>query len=257
MAEKDEFTRRREARQRKAAKKRRKRLFFFTLFLIIAIGVTLSLTVLFPIKKVRSSGSKIYTEKEIVAAADIYGKNEFTVSSSKTETAIREKLPFVGSVTLERYLPDGILIKVKDASEYTCYASGGKYYSVSKDGYVLKEYQTAPDGLLTVTCSEVTCKTGRKIVIKSESEKELISTLLAALENKDIETQSIDVSSTVAVKATVCGRFKVNFGTTAYLDKKINHLSSMINNIGEERRGSIDLSMWTPTKTEGSFTAEQ
>lgn len=254
MPKKDEFQLRREARQKKLRKKRAKRTLIFILFLIVAVSVILCLTVLFPIKKVSASGSKLYSQKQIVNASNLKGKNVLTASEEKTEEILRNTLPYVDSVKFKRKLPDTIDVKVTDAAEYAYYTFKGKFYTVSKKGNVLEEKTAEPLNLLKINCSTVNCAVGEKVKIKSERERKAVNQILKALKAKEINVNAIDVTNSVAIKVRVEGRFDVNLGNKDNLNKKIAHLKGMITSIGDTRKGNIDLSMWSPEKSEGSFT---
>lgn len=255
MREKDEFERRREARQKTIRKRRNKRLLIVFFVLAVIIFVLLCLTVLFPVKEIKPSGSKMYSSEEIIKSSGMMGENLFMANEKEIEKKIRRKLPFVGEIKISRSLPGTLYIKVKDAVEYTYYQCSGKFYSVSEKGYVLKEYKKEPQGLIKIVCPDVKCKPGEKVVIGSKKDSETVNSIISSLKEKNIAINSIDVSDPVAIKVRVLDRFDVNFGTSSYLDKKIDHLNGMISQIGEGRKGAIDLSMWTPKKSEGSFFA--
>ncbi|MBQ7725630.1 MAG: hypothetical protein IJT66_00635, partial [Clostridia bacterium] len=63
----------------------------------------------------------------------------------------------------------------------------------------------------------------------------------------------IDLSDELAITVKVENRFVVNFGTSNYLENKIKHLASMVQAIDLKKTGTINLSMWTSSKTEGTF----
>ena len=67
----DEFLKKRAERQRKIRKRRLKLMLLLFVVAALCTGVVLSLTVLFPIKDITATGSKIYTEKEIVKYSGI------------------------------------------------------------------------------------------------------------------------------------------------------------------------------------------
>ena len=50
-------------------------------------------------------------------------------------------------------------------------------------------------------------------------------------------------------------KFVVKMGTDEFLEQKIAHLRSMIDSIGD-RKGEINLSMWTPNNSQGSFVED-
>ena len=88
----DEFLRKRKLRQRKIRRRRIITALVFFGILLIAVGVILSLTVLFPIEQIKVSGSEKYTADEVAPACGIKtGDNLFM--SSADEEELKEKLP--------------------------------------------------------------------------------------------------------------------------------------------------------------------
>lgn len=248
-----DVNKRRAARQKKARIRRLKIAFVF--FLIIAL-ITLAImcfTVFFPIKRINVSGSEIYSKSQIVKASKLTtDDNLWVVSQEKVENNIRTKLPYVDSVKLKRVLPDAIILTVTDAKEYAYYQSGENYYILSDSGYVLKEQAEAPENVFAIVTSGIDGAVGQKAVYKNASEAELVSTLIDTLQKKEINIDKIDVSNILQISLKVEGRFTVNLGTTDYTEEKIAHLSGMIDSI-PDRSGEINLSMWTPTNSQGSF----
>ncbi len=244
---------RRKERRRKI---RRRRLFISLIFFIIIAIITLAImcfTLFFPIKSIGAKGSKLYTSEQIVAASGIdVGDKLFAVSKKTVENSIRKSLPYVDAVTIKREFPDGIKLTVKDAEEYVCYNVDGKYYVVSKKGYVLSENGEKPENIFEIICGGVGCEIGAQVTFEDEEAQELIDTLTDAFSKQDISIDEIDITNTIQIKAKVENRFDVYFGTHENIDKKIAHLSGMIESIGD-RSGSIDLSMWTEKKSQGSF----
>ena len=51
-------------------------------------------------------------------------------------------------------------------------------------------------------------------------------------------------------------RFEVNLGSDENIKEKIDHLSGMVKEIGE-RKGSINLEMWSKTDSKGTFIEEK
>ena len=136
----DEFLQKRKARQKKA---RKRRLFISFIALIIALvitALTLCLTVFFPIAKINASGSKIYTDEQIIANSGIkLGDNIFTFNSGRAVDLLKAKLPFIEKVEFSRKLPDTLNIKVTDAKAHFCVLQNGEYFNVSKAGWVLEK----------------------------------------------------------------------------------------------------------------------
>ncbi len=252
MQDKD-VQKRRKARQKKARRRRLK--IFFIMFILIAIItlITMCFTTFFPIKRINVSGGKIYTKAEIIKASELTtNDNLFVVSQEKIEQKIRKKLPYVDSIKLKRNLPDALIITVDDAKEYSCFMVDNKYYIISQNGYVLKSQSEVPENVFEIVTSGVNCKIGNKIEYKNIAEQEMILKITTLLEKQNINIDKIDVSNILNINVMVENKFSVNFGNDEYLEQKIAHLSGMIESIGD-RTGDINLSMWTPEKSQGSF----
>ncbi len=253
----DEFLKKRAERQRKIRKRRLKAFFLIFTVLILCIGIVLSLTVLFPIKKISATGSKIYSEEQILKISGIsLEDNLFAVSEGKTEKILKANLPYIESVIFERNIPDNLKIKVKDAVEFACYNINGRYYKVSSSGWVLSKESEASTDILNINADKVKCKVGSQIVFENEETKPLIDSIILSLKENKIDTQLIDVTNDIKINLYVENRFNVDLGSPNYITEKINHLNGMIQGIPEEYKGKIDLSMWTNDNRKAPFRKE-
>lgn len=245
--------RRRKMRQKKARRRRLKICFVFFLLIALITLAIMCFTVFFPIKRISVSGSEIYTKSEIIKASGLTtDDNLFTVSQEKIEQKMRESLPYIDSVKLKRNLPDAVVLTVTDAKEYACFKVSDEYFIVSENGYVLCSKSEKPENVFEIIVSDVKCKSGKRAEYKNSAESELVETLISLLNKKEINIDKIDVSSILNIKLEVENRFTVNLGANEYLEQKISHLSGMIASIGD-RKGEINLSMWTPDNSKGSF----
>ncbi len=252
----DEFLRKRKERQKKIKKRRAKIILSLLLILIIAVGVVLSVTVLFPIKTIKAKGSKIYSSAQIESACEeLKGKNLIIASEEDTLPKLRSKLPYVSSVVFERSFPDTLNIQVTDAKEYACYEVSGKYYTVSNDGWVLNSYIEPPQNIILIICDKVKCKVGTKIEFTDkELDLESIKTqIIDSLSKNNISVNYLQIKSDGFVEAKVDGRFIVDFGQMADIDTKIKHLATMMEEIDKNATGKINLRMWNSQNKQGSF----
>ena len=248
---------RRVARQKQARK--RQLLTALIIFIIIAL-ITLAVmcfTTFFNIKHIATSGSEIYSKNEIYSAAGITkDDNLLTISEKEIENEIRKKLPYVDAVKIKRDFPDSILLTITDAKEYSYFTLGESNYILSEKGYILSEKTDVPQNVFELVTSGIEGNVGEKAVYKNQTEEQLISQLITALQQKNINIEKIDVTNTIQIKVFVDNRFEVVLGDSKYLTEKTAHLASMIDNISD-RKGKIDLSMWTPQKSQGSFIEEK
>ena len=248
----DEFTRKRKARQRKIRKRRIKIFIGFLVVALLITGAALSLTVLFPIDSITVTGSEKYTAEEILSAASIKkGDNLFTAKADAG--AMAKKLPYVQSVQTVRKLPGSLTLKVKDAAEYACYKADGKYFTVSRNQHVLNRCDEPPENMLLILAGNVSCKVGEDVQYGDNKAGGLIEQIEKSAEEYSLTLNRIDITDELAISVKTEGRFVVNFGTSNGLDGKFAHLASMIKNIDAQKTGTVNLSMWSSSNTEGTF----
>ncbi len=252
--EREEAIKRRQARKRKIRRRRIRTAFITFIILSLIVGVVLCFTVLFPIKNISASGSKLYTAEQLISSSGIKNEdNLLLVNEDKVLEKIRETLHFVDSIKIEKKLPDSLSIVATDAKEYACFKNENSYYTVSKSGYLLKSYEEIPDNTFLIVTDIEKAVLGEQIILKDSNSAELLKTMVNSLEKNGIPINYIDVSDNLNLEIKVCGRFIVNLGTHTNLEKKILHLSGMVDGIDKTKTGRINLSMWTSSKTEGSF----
>lgn len=253
----DEFVRKRKERQKKIRKRRLIISFFVFLIIAVLVSITLSLTVFFPIKNISISGSKVYDAELIEKESGIeIGDNLFSTSQKSTEKLLKSRLPYIDSITFERKLPGSLNIKVKDASEYACYLVKGKYYTVSKEGWVLNSSAKASENIFVIKGCKAVCKVGNQIEYPDEETSLLVEEMISVLNIEEIKINSIDITDKFALQLKVEDRFTVELGTSSNLSEKIKHLNAMIDEIPPEEKGKINLSMWSTANTKGTFVKE-
>lgn len=248
-----DVNKRRALRQKKARRRRLKTAFVFFIIIALITLAVMCFTVFFPIKRINVSGSEIYSKSQIIKASKLTtDDNLLVVSEEEIEKNIRKDLPYIDSIKLKRVLPDAVIITVTDAKEYAYHQSGSDYLILSDHGYVLKKQSEKPENVFEIITSGIDGDVGEMVTYKSADEEQLVVELITALSQKEINIDKIDVTNILQITLEVEGRFSVLLGNSEYLNEKIAHLSGMIANI-PDRKGDINLSMWTPDNSQGSF----
>lgn len=240
--------------KRKKKKKTRLRA-GFVVFLMLALAALLVIccTLFFPIKRISVSGSKMYTNAQIIKASGLTTDSKLLlVSEEKLQEKIRKTLPYVDSVKIKRSLPDAIILTVTDAVENACFKTSDGYLLVSKSGYVLSKCAEKPENVYEIITSGVSGEIGETVKYEKESEQTLVELLINELTKNNIKINSVDVVNLIEIQVSVEDKFEVLLGKNENIDKKAAHLASMIDEIGD-RKGSIDLSFWTPESRQGTF----
>lgn len=243
---------------RRKKRKKRRLITGFVIFMITALSVAavLSVTVLFPIKIVKATGSKLYTEKQIVKSSGISEDNNlFTLSAEAVTENLVRNLPYIDSVELKRELPDKITIVVNDATEYACFYADDVYYVISQGGRVINAYTEQPENTFLIDGCKAKCKVGKIIEFDDDKKKNLVFSIAENLDDKNVFINKINVSDDFNITLTVENRFNVILGNKTNLDKKIAQLATMIESMDKNATGKIDLSIWREDNRKGSFVA--
>ena len=248
----DEFTRKRKLRQRKIRRRRIKIFLFFLTVMLIAVLAVLSVTVFFPIEQITVSGSEKYTAEQILEAANIK-KGDNLLRAKADAGVLNKKLPYIEKVEISRRLPATLNIKVKDAAEYACFKADDKYYAVSENWHILNCYVEAPEGCLVIIADGAELKVGEDVQYKDNKSGGLIESIKELADKYNVKLDRIDVMDELDIKIKTEGRFIVEFGTSNSLENKFAHLEGMIKNIDQSKTGTVNLSMWSASNTEGSF----
>lgn len=244
--------------RKKKIRKRRFFIFIIVLFIggIVTLGVLLK-TKLFPIKKVAVDGSEIYSKQEIIKASGINSKTPImSITENSVKNNLQKRLPYIETVKIKRSFPDAVKLTVTDATEAFAFKSGNEAFIVSDSLRVLTKVKTINEKLISVSANDLTLKTGREVSFKNSEDKELFDLLYTYITEKKIKLNSIDLTDHVHITVFVEDRFEVNLGANENIREKIDHLGGMIKEIGE-RKGKINLEMWSKTDSKGTFIAEK
>ena len=137
-------------------RRRRNLLMAFLGFLVVGIGVVLSLTVLFKVETFRienmdgttPANTGIYTEDAILGALGVpVGENMFQFSAAQKEKSMVISLPYLERVEIRRRLPSTLVIRVEPAVETWCAQSDSGWLTLSDGLKIMAISETQPEGL--------------------------------------------------------------------------------------------------------------
>lgn len=248
-------------KKRKANKRRRKKKVALIIFVIFAIAIFagLSLTVFFPVKSIKATGSEYYESTELINCSGIkIGENVLRINKKNVLLNIQKDLPFVSDITIEKNLDGNIVIKAKDSKEVFVYNCDNKYYSTDNTGRVLKNYDSLPENMLHIICETKLNEEKTYVVIEDEKKLAAINTVSTQTEFFVLNANELDVTNTHEIKMLFDNRLKVNFGDISYFNEKLAHFLKMcenenLNNVS----GTINLSQYTPENPSAFFVKDK
>ena len=99
-----------------ARKKRRKSLFAPISILLVGVAVIFGMGVFFRVQEIEVTGSVSYTDEEVIDASGIdIGDNLFFINRISASSRIFSRLPFVEEASIERILPNKLVITVDES----------------------------------------------------------------------------------------------------------------------------------------------
>ena len=232
-------------RKRKA---KRLAMLFLLAVAVLSVGVVLVLSVFFKINTITIKGDKVYSNKEIIQNCGIsVGDNLFRISEKTLNEKLPEVLPYVENVTLERKLPDTLIVNISATREIAALPNGTGFALIDYRGKVLdKNASMLREGVAMV--SGVTPKDlteGKTIVLKNQKLTDDFITLLGAIkESKMNLLTEIKVSKSGGFQLNYDDRIRIELGGVENIVVKLQRAKAAIekeNQINAYAEGTLDL----------------
>jgi len=258
-------TKKRTVQRRRRRSLRRYTLYYFlAFFLIAAVGVTLSLTVLFPVKTIEVVGNTAYSDSELVEATGVeLGDNLLRMRPKRIARELYDRYPYLDEVKVRRTLPDTVTIRVAIAEERAALrdAETGRFAVLSRKGRALRtdlalcpEGMIAADGFTVRTDGETEkngeaplppLQAGAPLAAAEEARFEALLQILDALDAQGLAEgiNVIDLRDLFDIRMLYRGRLAILLGAADDLDYKIRFAAAAIENeVDETTVGALDVS---------------
>ncbi|MBR5218988.1 MAG: FtsQ-type POTRA domain-containing protein [Clostridia bacterium] len=230
----------------KKRKKRRsvRKLPILILLFIIAVTVTLT-TPTFNIKSIEVRGNeKVLTEDIILNSGIMTGTNLFTFSKSSAIEGIK-RLSYIDTVKIQRKIPKTVLITVTECELAAYIEAGNQLVGIDKKGKVLElsPKNTKPDKPLVKGIALTKSETGQIIETKSEDGAQTLVKFISKLEEYGAldNTAEIRIKSRNDIQFITTSGLRVMIGSENEIDYKFKYYQSVLQNIGEDSGGVLDL----------------
>ena len=253
-----EIQRRRKEQKLKRKKAAVRRLVIFVCILMVITLALLSLTVFFPVTKITvENNNTVYSAEQIIKASGVEKGKNLWMTGFNAEKDIPLKLPFISEAKVQRKFPSTVIITPTPAKAVYSVQYKNEYYLCDEEYKLLEIKKETDKNLISVVGIEPEkTKVGNKVVFKDEEKLKMLTVIIDGLKQKSITLNSLDVTELMEIMVRVESRFNVYFGSSAYLDMKIAHLSGMIKESEKDVVGSIDLTDYTPENGKGILTRE-
>ncbi len=232
-------------------KKNRHSVVFWPLaFALVCAALIFVLGVFFQVRNIEVNGNKFYTDDEISVASSVAeGDNLFFINRFSVASRIFAKLPYVEEVSIDRKLPNSIIIQVVESEAIACIETDNGLWSIDKSCKLLSKVSTADaaalvrvEGFTAVSPAE-----GEPLVSPDVGEdavnylSDMLKQISALNLRQSIEV--LDMSDPNNPEFDYVGRFTVKMGRYENVGYKFQLLIATVQALQSGDCGTLDLSI--------------
>ena len=215
---------------------------------VMCVGLVLVFSLFFKINTITISGDKVYSDKMVADKSGIeMGENLFKVNEEKLTEKLSKDLPYIKSVTVERKLPDTIIINVEAAKEVAAITTKKGVVLLDETGKVLDKNASILKENVSVI-NNVKLKEyieGEKVVLTDEKKTETLIKLFEAIKNADMQLLTeIDLKNVNDIKIKYDDRITFAVGSLTNIETKLARGMAALekeNEINAYSEGTLDL----------------
>ena len=276
IEEKERIKREREKIKKTADKKASKRtpspkrrraariVFYAVIFAsTLAVGVILSLTVLFKSEQITVDGNARYSTEDIAKASKIeLGENIFLTDKKTPSKLIVDNFPYVESADVGFVIPNTISINIKEAQPSYAVRYNDVYYLISTKGRILEKTQSPPKNIPLLSGSELkSTAEGEYVKFNDALSLSILQDIMDCIEKNGFEKlSSVDVTNVARVKIVYDNRIVIKIGVPEDIDYKIRTAMKIIDeHLDPDKQGLIqgELDVSTCNTTKKSYFNEK
>ena len=218
-------------------------------FFLVIIAVIFVMSVFFRVSDIQVNGNMHYTDEEIIRAIDIEeGDNLFFFDRFAALSRVFAKLPYIDEVSVERSLPNRVIITVTESQALAYIVLGEEMWTIDHNCKVLgKANEDELEGLIPIDGIDPGTLMIGEPLQTSDGKSEIvdyIAEVLFQLEARGLYSRvgRVDFSDPRHVSFTYDGRYTVVLGNSDNIEYKFGMLLSAMSQLLDGDVGSIDVS---------------
>lgn len=235
-----------------ARKKKRRSLFAPIAILFVGVAIVFGMGVFFRVQEIEVVGAVSYTDEEVIEASGIdVGDNLFFVNRISASSRIFARLPLVEEASIERQLPNRIVITLDESYALAYVTWEGQYWMMTGNCKLLGtgNAEEVSELVRVLNVTPVDPKAGEIMSVDASENLKLsyLQTLLHAMQVAGMTADVKDVDMTNAASPTFryLDRFTVKMGSNENVDYKLRMLLSAVEQMESDMTGTVDLSEGT------------
>ena len=221
-------------------------------FVLVCLAIVFALGVFFRVQEIEVRGAESYTAEEIIDASGIdMGDNLFFINRSTASSNIFSRKPFVEEASIERILPNTIIIKVEESRALAYVDWEGQTWMMTGGCKMLgsgtmEELQ----GLIHVkNITPANVSAGEIMTVDPAESLKLtyVQELLQCMDGLGMtaDVSEIDIQNAADPTFEYLDRFTVKMGPNENTDYKLRKLLSAVMDMDASLMGTVDLSEGT------------
>ncbi|MBR2582595.1 MAG: FtsQ-type POTRA domain-containing protein [Oscillospiraceae bacterium] len=218
-------------------------------FAVVVIAIVFLMSVFLRISDISVEGNEHYTDDEIINAIDIeQGDNLFFFDRFAAISRVFAKLPYVEEVSLERQLPNKVIITVRECKALAYISVGDENWTIDRSCKVLgKATESELGALIRVEgLNPGTLLIGERLTSADGDESIItfISDVLYQIQERNMTMHilGLDFSDPLGAKMQFGTRFTVVIGGKSEVNHKFAMIESVLEQLKEGDSGVIDVS---------------
>ena len=219
------------------------------MFFLVIVAVIFVMSVFFRVSDIQVRGNSHYTDEEIIRAIDIEeGDNLFFFDRFAALSRVFAKLPYIDEVTVERSLPNRVIITVSESQALAYIVLGEEKWTIDHNCKVLgKANEDELAGLIPIIgISPGTLMIGEPLETADGDEKivNYIAEVLDQLEGRGLYRRvgRVDFTNPNQVEFTLDDKYVVRLGNDNSVEYKFGMLISALSQLLEGDVGIINVS---------------
>ncbi len=219
-------------------------------FLVVIMAVIFVMSVFFRVTDIQVEGNEHYTDQEIIKAVVIEeGDNLFFFDRIAATSRVFAKLPYIEEVSVERQLPNKVIISVQECKALAYLQVGDEEWAIDYSCKILGKATAEETGDLIpiLGVSPGTLMIGEKLTTADGNEElvNFISEVLYQLQERGLAPQvnKIDFSNAYSVRiAFGDGKYTFKIGGSSNVEYKFGMIVSVMSQLKSGDVGTIDVS---------------
>ena len=219
------------------------------LFVVVIVAMIFVMSVFFRVEDIRVEGNTHYTDEEIIRAMDIeQGDNLFFFDRFAAIGRAFSKLPYIEHVSVERTLPNRVLITVEESTALAYLELGDEQWTLDHTCKVLGK---AAEGETASLIPVVGMKPGTLLIgeqMHTEDENtepvEYLAEILYQIQERGIASQvtRVDMSNPKSPEFSYGAKYTVVLGSHENVEYKFGMFMTVLDMLKEGDVGIIDVS---------------